>query len=291
MSIRLRIASACAAIATVALAAGPVPAGAADSPPPQFNPPKWYYLALGDSVAFGYQSSKAAAGLPPSGFDTGYVDVLMPRLRTIRPGISVTNYGCPGETTTTFIEGACLSNEIGFPLHDPFAGTQLDAAIAFLKAHPGKVSPITLTLWGGDVRELVQSCDGDLGCISDRAPGAIGLLARNLHTILGELRAAAPDAEIIVTGAWDSFVGAFEDADPLFEALNAVMAGAVADERARFADPFPIFNPQGDPEAETAAICTLLLICSEGDSHPSDAGYRAIADLVLDASEYDRLRG
>ena len=60
--------------------------------------------------------------------------------------------------------------------------------------------------------------------------------------------------------------------------------------RARFADPFPVFNPQGDEAAETTAICTLTLVCAQHDSHPSDAGYRALASLVWTASGYHKLR-
>jgi hypothetical protein len=56
--------------------------------------------------------------------------------------------------------------------------------------------------------------------------------------------------------------------------------------RARFADPFPLFNPQGGPAAETAAICTLTLLCTEGDGHPSEPGYRALAGVVWAASSY-----
>ena len=60
--------------------------------------------------------------------------------------------------------------------------------------------------------------------------------------------------------------------------------------RARFADPFPVFNPQGDQAAETTAICALTLLCSQGDGHPSDAGYRALARIVWAASGYASLR-
>ena len=42
----------------------------------------------------------------------------------------------------------------GGKLHDPFRGAQLKAALAFLKAHRGQVSPITLTLWGNDLAPL-----------------------------------------------------------------------------------------------------------------------------------------
>jgi hypothetical protein len=267
-----------------------VPLASADLSP-QFNPPKKYSLALGDSVAYGFQVSKFEAGLPPSGYDTGYVDVFAARLRTIQPGFTVVYYGCPGESTTSFIAGPCLYTAIGQELHDDFEGSQLGAAVAYLRSHRGQVSPVTLTLWGGDIREFIQSCGGDFGCIQARAPAEIGRIASRLNVILGELRAAAPDAEIIVTGPWNTNVGFFPETDPLFQALNAAMASVVAAQGARFADALPVFNPQGDLAAETAAICTLTLLCSEGDSHPSDAGYRAIADIVFDAAGYARLGG
>ena len=106
-----------------------------------------------------------------------------------------------------------------------------------------------------------------------------------LTSILRHLHAAAPDAEIIVVGADDPNIGAFAFADPLFTQLNQAQRAAAATVRARFADPFPVFNPQGDA-AETTAICTLTLLCSRGDGHPSDAGYRALADVVWAASGY-----
>jgi len=254
----------------------------------KYNPPRDYYLALGDSIAFGYQAAKHRAGLPPSGFNTGYVDVLLARLQPIRPSLTVVNYGCPGETTTTFIAGGCLSHVAGFPLHDAFSSAQLDAAVSFLRAHPGQVSPITLTLWSNDVREFVESCP-DLDCIANGAPAAIASIVNNLEIILGRLRAAAPDAEVIITGSWDSNLEVLEFADPLFQSLNESMASMAARQRVRFADPFPVFNPQGDLATEIQAHCTLTLLCTEQDSHPSDAGYRALADLVFEASGYQRL--
>jgi lysophospholipase L1-like esterase len=273
-------------IAMVAVLATPSMAAAEA---PKFNPPKTYYLALGDSIAYGYQASKRLAGLPPSGFDTGYVDVFTERLRAIQPLIKGVNYSCVGESTRTFLTGPCLGNTLGIPLHDNWSGTQLEAALAFLAAHSGEVSPITITLWGNDARELSESCGGDWSCIFEGAPAAITQAATNLDTILGQLRTAAPQAEIIVTGPWNISSGAFPETDPLFIQFNEALKQAAAENRVRFADLFPIFNPQGDIEAETVAICTLTLLCSEGDIHPSDTGYRVVADEVWDASEYARL--
>src|SRR3954452_12555607 len=108
--------------------------------------PGTYYLALGDSMAYGYQPAKDSK--PPSAVTTGYVNVFATRLRTLAPAIRVVNYGCPGESLVTFAKGGCPWLEGKRRVHDPFSGARLDAALAFLRAHPGQVSPITITLWG-----------------------------------------------------------------------------------------------------------------------------------------------
>jgi lysophospholipase L1-like esterase len=259
-----------------------------------FNPPKRYYLALGDSISYGYQDFKAQANAPPSAFNTGYVDVFSAQLRELQPRITTVNYGCPGESTESFVHGGCLWTALGRQLHDGYSGSQLDAAVAFLRAHRGQVSPVTLTIGSNDVRTVLDSCtfnqQVDLICVQGAAPAFIAELVRRISNIIGQLRSAAPDAEMIVTGAWNPFVAALGFADSLFQGFNASLARAAAANGARFADPFPIFNPQGDPAAEIAALCTLTLLCTNGDSHPSDAGYRALAAVVFDASEYSRLR-
>ena len=105
---------------------------------PVSSPPQSYYLALGDSIAYGFQPAKAKAGLPPSRFNTGYVDVFAARLRTIAPKIRVVNYGCPGESTKTFIHGGCPGRRDVKGLHDAFKGAQLDAALASSELIPAR---------------------------------------------------------------------------------------------------------------------------------------------------------
>ena len=250
--------------------------------------PRSYYLALGDSIAYGFQPPKASAGLPPSAFNTGYVDVFAARLRALAPTIRVVNYACPGESTKTFIAGGCSGRHDVKGLHDPFQGAQLDAAVAFLRAHRDQVSPITLTLWGNDLGDTMDACKGKLACVQARLPRA---LASRLSSILRRLRAVAPKAEIIVTGTWDPFVPNLEQTDPLIRSLSATIARVAATANARFADTFPAFNPPGSLAREKARICALTFACSKkygGDPHPTDAGYRAIAAAVWHASGYPR---
>ena len=254
---------------------------------PVYQAPQAYYLALGDSIAYGIQPAKVNAGLPPSGFRTGYVDVFAARLRALAPKIRVVNYGCPGESTKTFIDGRCPWLAERRRLHDAFKGTQLGAALAFLRAHPGQVSPITLTLWGNDVFELfAPACKDDLVCIRSHSRTGLARFSSRLSSIVGRLRAAAPKAEIILTGAWNFDVEHLAQTDPLFRSIDATIARVAAAGKARVAKMYPVFSPVGNPARTKARICALTFICSKGDPHPKDAGYRAMAAAFLAASGY-----
>ena len=156
-----------------------------------YQSPQSYYLSLGDSMAYGFQPNKAKPGARPSDFDTGYIDVFAARLRKLSPNIQVVNYGCPGESSITFTRGGCDGLAEGFKLHDAFRGSQLKAALSFLRAHPGEVSPVTVTLWGGDLAPLSQQGQG-------AHAAAIASFATRFASILRQLRAGAPNAEIIV---------------------------------------------------------------------------------------------
>jgi lysophospholipase L1-like esterase len=243
-----------------------------------YQTPQSYYLALGDSMTYGFQPDKAP-GARPSAFDTGYVDVFASRLRKLSPKIRVVNYGCPGESTVTFTRGGCVGLADGFKLHDPFRGPQLKAALSVLRAHAGQVSPITLTLWGGDLAPL--SAKGK------RASSAIASFASRFDAILEQLRAAAPTAEIIVTGAWNPEADRLAQTTPLYRKLDAAIVRAAARSQARVANMFAAFNP-GSVRVQKARLCALTFYCSKGDPHPTDAGYRAMADAHMAASGYPR---
>ena len=264
-------------------------AASGGTPGPKFNPPKTYYLALGDSFSFGYQVTGLSTPPDPAAFDHGFVDELGVYLRRIAPAITTVNYGCPGESTVTFIEGGCPWTAQGFPLHDSFDGTQLDAAVGFLRAHPGEISPITISLALNDVQRFIADCAFEPLCIQRGATATIRQITANLAMILDRLRRAAPNVEIIVLGPYDPFIGNLEFADPLFIALNDAMAETAAGGSARYADIFGTFNPQGDIDVETQTLCMLTLWCTHGDGHPSDLGYQLMADTIFEVSGYERL--
>jgi lysophospholipase L1-like esterase len=256
--------------------------------PAIFNPPKKSYLALGDSLAFGFQFgifNQHFPDVPPELFERGYVDDLSHMLHPIRPDMQTVNYGCPGETSNSFIQGGCFYTAQGFALHDSYSGSQLDAAITFLRAHRGQVSPITLNLGANDLNALQALCGSDVACYELQGPIVVEQIRKNLDAILGALRAAAPNSEILTFTQYS--VGFL--VDPRFllltNAFNDVVVTTAAAYRVRVADVFAAFN--GPPQPET--ICNLTLVCTAGDSHPSDAGYQVIAEQLWLASDYAKL--
>src|SRR3954451_287348 len=94
--------------------------GASAASGPVYQAPQAYYLALGDSMAYGLQPAKAEARLAPAKFNTGYVDVFAARLRALAPKIEVVNYACPGESTKTSIQGGCSGRRDVKGLHNPY---------------------------------------------------------------------------------------------------------------------------------------------------------------------------
>ena len=248
---------------------------AAAAQAPVYQPPQKYYLALGDSIAYGYQPGKEAA--PPAAL-TGFVGRLATQLRKLSPELQVVNYGCPGESTQTFVRGGCDWLRGGGKLHDSFRGSQLKAALSFLKAHPGQVSPITVSLWGNDVLPLSQR--------GKQAPAVIAAFATRYDGILKQLRGAAPNAEIIVLGAWNPEADKLAKTNAAYRSVGTAIGRVAAASRARVANMFAAFNGAGTVRAQQARLCKLTFICSKGDPHPTDAGYRAMADAFILASGY-----
>jgi lysophospholipase L1-like esterase len=256
----------------------------------RFNPPKPYYLALGDSLAFGFQFVKFNASYPSEPaelFSTGYADVLSGLLRGFRPDVTTLNLGCPGETTVTFIHGGCLYTATGFPLHEGYEGAQLTAALAFLGAHRGQVSPITVNVGANDLNGLRELCGSDEACYYAKVPLVLETIAANLQSILSRLRMAAPDAEIVTFTNYDVAFLVDPRLAQLNQALNATIVATAAASAVRVADVAGAFNDGGQP----ATICALTFACTPlQDSHPTDLGYEVIARQLWAASDYDRLR-
>jgi lysophospholipase L1-like esterase len=292
-SLRSRALLGLAIAATALIAAAPV--AQAGSPK---NTPKKYYLALGDSLGFGYQAYKVVPPFAASQFTTGYVDRLESQLKTIKPDIQTVNKSCPGATSGE-LNSTPGCTTYPFPLHDPYApgNSQLQDAVAFINAQKAKVSPISINIGPNDLLRFINgTCGGlsNLECVANGAPAVFAQVAGNLGQSLAQLKAAAPDAKLLVLGTYNPFQAApgGAAANPLLQQFNAVLASVAAGAGAEFADPYPAFNG-ASPQPQT--ICSLTLMCGDlippagpdGDIHASDAGYAVLGDLLWDVSGYD----
>jgi lysophospholipase L1-like esterase len=284
---RLALATALCALLGALLAA-PVGAHGRLPSPPRPLPQSTSYPALCDSLAFGYSQAKfdeLLPTVPPTDFETGYVNDFGNVLKLFDPRLQLVNDGCPGETTESFIYGPCAYvDPDGFTLHHPYAGgptsSQLSDALAYLGAHSGSVNPVTIDIGANDALGLIEGCKEEPACVLAGAPATFTKIGGNLALILGQLRAAAPHAQIIVLGLYNPFGETLAGGNALTAKLNEVEAGVAASVGARFADPLPVFNPPGALEAPT--ICLLTNMCTPlVDIHPTNLGYKVLGGLVL----------
>lgn len=263
--------------------------------PGPYQAPRKYYLALGDSVAFGFEQAKFDAEFPnidAASFNTGYVDDFAAAVHSLRPSVAVINFGCPGETTASYFQG-CAWHQSGLPLHNDYSASQSAAALAFLAAHPGQVSPITIDLGANDVTAFAEGvCHLDAVCIANGLGPVLQTIGTNLNHILSQLRAAAPRAEIIVMEYYNPLYVLSPNTDAFVPAFKATIAAAAESSGARLADTFPVINHNPDFVTEFASVCGLTGMCSPppgGDIHPNDAGYNLIAQEFWTVSGYANL--
>ena len=265
-----------------------IPARAdAHTPPPKFNPPKHYYLSLGESFAFGLQLDRLfemldAGTYTPDAFNTGFTDVFANQMRQIRPDLEVVNYSCPGGggDSARFISDGCDFIDNGLALHDSFTGSQLDAAVRFLRQHRGRVSPVTISTGDDDIFNAIYDCNADPTCVA--SSGLAQRLSRNLTHILSSIRKAAPDTEIIMYLPHNALEVDVAGSGPLFGPYLKEMRRIAAAFRARVVDGFSAITASG-------RTCELTDLCVSDDPHPNDAGYAVLGHLFFEASGYRRL--
>jgi lysophospholipase L1-like esterase len=272
------------------------------------------YLALGDSLAYGYHQAQFQNELKEKGFveaanfDDGYVDDFGATLKLLNPKLTIVNDGCPGETTDTMIKGSgvgaafCAGGPTGTPfpkafLHHSYPGTQLEDALAIAKK-PG-VGTITLDIGANDILQFLGSTCGfptAFTCTEEQVAAEIGHVVTNIGSILGQLRAAAPKAKIVFVSQYNPYPTVLSPegrGDATVEALNTAIKGVASSLGVRFANTARVINfsgTHGGPEAgDIPTVCAFTAMCPggtfnpaspEADIHPTKAGYAAMAAVT-----------
>jgi lysophospholipase L1-like esterase len=288
---RLRRMVALAGLLLVVAVAAAVGAGAAAADPVDGNDSNGTYLALGDSVAFGYVPPQAVPA--PNYLDAhsfvGYPEFLAQQLNE-----RVSNASCPGETSTSMLVAGAPSNgcenspgsSVGYrtlyPLHVQYQGTQMAYALQYLAAHR-HTQLVTIDIGANDAF-LCQETTLD-HCTGVDLLGVANAITTNLGTIFHQLRAVAGYSGPIVVLSYYSLsysdptllLGA-EFLDSVLTAAAAANGGIVADGFGAFEVPSAAFG--GDPCA-----AGLLIKLPDGtcNIHPSAAGHRLLAAAIAKA--------
>jgi lysophospholipase L1-like esterase len=239
------------------------------------------YLALGDSVTFGYREPNSVP--PPNYFDqhsfVGYPEDVGADLSLV-----VANAACPGETSTSLITGTEPSNgcEAGYrsayPLHVHYTGSQLDYAVRYLETH--RRTELVSLMIGANDGFLCQKTTADQ-CASE-LPTVLQTIAANVATILGRIRTQAHYAgQIVIVNYYSlDYRSALQNA--LSTGLNQAMDAGAAPFNVEIADGFAAFQQAAAAAGGDPCAAGLLTVLATGGCgiHPSFAGQQVLADAV-----------
>ncbi len=239
------------------------------------------YLALGDSIAYGFNSFSPATPVPSYAFLLGQ-----------KRGLSVINAGCPFETSASFVSAAapdfgCLTFKNNRALFVNYSGTQLDFAVSYLKLNP-KTKLVTLNIGGNDLAAVQFACGGDTTCIGQKLPATLLAYSQNLTTILQRIRGDAGYRGPIIILTYYAFNYLDLSQATLtvtFQALNTTAALTSLPYNVQIADGFLAFfqassSQQGDTCAAGLRIPgppnPQLPFLGPCDVHPSDKGHQVL---------------
>jgi lysophospholipase L1-like esterase len=256
------------------------------------------YIALGDSLAFGeyrFQDN-------PSNGDRGYVGPYADFLAQFNGGVrpTVINLGVDGETTTTFLNGGPsgpgpVPGEPAYSLNTnyqppyPSQNSLLLTTIAAEKAAGNTISTVTIQLGANDIIVLTQaptfftkSPSEQQGLVS----GALMMAQLNLATLLAELKAQVPGANLVLLGYYDPFAPfAHDPTSPLYrvaqvsapaiQGLDKVIATEASAFGARYID---LYTPFLGHELAYTDVANPAI---PGNVHPTPAGYAVIVTQLV----------
>lgn len=270
-----------AVVAAIGLAAA-----ALGAPTGPSAPPPRYYLALGDSLAAGVQPDAHGRY---HGTTQGYADDLTVALRRHAPHVELVNLGRGGENAFSLIHGK------------PKAGTpQLARAEAFLGAHRGDPTLLTIDIGANDVEDCHANLEFDRGC----AAAGVRSIRKNVPLIVQRLRAAAgPGLRIIGVNYYNGYLGQYiygvhgravaRRSIAVEQQLNAELGRAYARMGVRVADVERAFSTDAFERPTTTRaggrvpvaverVCRWTYVCTPvRDDHANPAGYRVIAKAIL----------
>lgn len=250
------------------------------------------YLSLGDSVGFGIGG---ATPVPSDGTNQGYVPLYASYLAAGNGGVkpTVVNLAVPGETSTSFSSGAGRVGPDNMPptlaedallaslntnyttyaaSHGGMLPTQQTLLAQALTTYGTSISHVTISLGSDDLFNLVLTNPNPAAGLG----ATLTTFATNTTILLTELRAALPMATIVLVSSYDPYPAGTPGmipalAGPAIAALDNVIFGLATQFHVSFANVAPAFSGNE---------LTLTNIASNGNVHPTAAGYLVIAGAI-----------
>jgi lysophospholipase L1-like esterase len=245
------------------------------------------YLALGDSVTFGYQEP---AVLPTPDFARSSTFLGYPEQMGKQLHLKVTNPSCPGETSASLINASAPSNGCenayrkNYPLHVRYSGSQLTFAISFLKQHP-QVKLVSLMIGANDLFRC-QSITADHCQSKAEQRATLVKISANVRYILSAIRNRAHyNGQLAILNYYSlNYTSALVNGESI--ELNQAMDSA--------ARPFHVVIADGYAKFKAASFrfgnqpCLAGLITQTGaygscGVHPTYAGQALLAEAVIQA--------
>jgi lysophospholipase L1-like esterase len=250
------------------------------------------YLALGDSVTFGYEEQQVVPA--PNYHDAssffGYPDLFGSALH-----VNVVNAACPGETSASLINAsaqsfACENAAVPgtpiyrqlYPLHVHYTGSQLAFAVSYLRTHKN-VRLVSLMIGANDFF-VCQATTAD-HCTSPTEVGAvIHSISNNVKTIVSTIRNKAHySGQLAIVNYYS--VDYSNQADNTNSAvLNTTVDNAAAPFHVEVADGFASLEAgaaHSGGNTCTAGLLTQLVGASTPCGiHPSYSGQSLLAQAV-----------
>ncbi len=282
----------CRLLMAAVLAAGALAVGVAGQASGAMRAPD-YLVALGDSYAVGYQP-----GVGPT--LQGFNDQTVTKARKKGYRFTLVNFGCGGATTESLLtQTGCAARERAVGKLR-YTGTQVAAAVRFIKAHRKNVGLVTVSIGGNDVTGCAKSTD-PVACV-----GAVkGSIEKNLRTALKRLRVAGgPKLRIVgitypdvILGQWVwppvsqelaklSLVAFRAIINPALKSTYKAAKASFVDVTAATGAYTPLSRtttlaPYGVIPIAVAKVCRLTWYCEKGDIHARKSGYGVIAGLIV----------
>ena len=237
--------------------------------------PKKHYLAIGDSLAFGFQ--------PDLDFTHGYVDDFYSNLKS--HGVSsLANMACPGETSVTFLNGNC---PYPYLRKFPYIGSQLNAALAYLYFYAGQVSPVTLDIGANDVKGDINTSNCSIN--QTKLAQDLATLDYNLtQVILPQIHAALVvngkvTGDLVMMNLYDPYQNICPDSVAFSQTVNQHLANDVSN----YGTIVDVFTAFGGPSTPNHNICSYTWMCSFfNDIHATTKGYSVIANTFEQGTGY-----